>query len=984
MKVYYKEDDIYPGTYNFKDDTVGAEPDGWTVIDGAGCATTVIALLDGHRKVVQMFDESAVNRAYMTRSVTQLADQTFEMWVGKSSIVGDSCSIILWESGTRVVQLLLSNDDLRYLPNGGPWGNIKVDFIVADELFHLRIVLDDTANTFDCYVNGLLEGNNLGYENNSVTSANLIQFSTETAPSTDYKFYVDAIGLSSDTNYNIGDNRNDDYHYYNREQLTDIIQYPTIISHNNMYGLCSVVLRDFEGGLFSTWDSKDSTEFVIEDESDNKLFRGYLINKIFGYKQLELFLGGLGIKLEWEPFYRDYVLETGKVRIVPATSVLTMYDDLDENGAYTDAGEDFAWPVDYWIFDQSVGLLLIDSTKTLDSKTWECSAISQTNGTLVDAGVNPLDDPNDDDTYHITETKPWDAFITPVMTAAGGDEVPTTKILNKIVINYLIHYKHGVQLGHTGKIYLKIRDSDNEWVIIREKSLVGHSAAWLSLSGNFPILRTSAELAKFLTTDNGNWDECLELKLEVIYSGGPTASVEIKLDFLTVEIHYEAYAIAPIMEAITDSTASTITCSGIAKWDETGLSVNDDFKIGQNTVQIVEDIGAASGLAIVVMGQEISGGGTETLRPDGDDTTEWANSGGGTHTQDVDEIVVEPNAGDGNNIYSSTDGAEDIFTMETHAMGGNNVVKKIELWTYANPDSVLNVARAYFHTTSTGWSTDKYPLTSTYGSYSWKKVTWDNLSLDQADLDSLKIKYLYEEVLNPVGHVHIDLFYIVITYGVYNPFTKFIARAFRGTHCIDALNAVCELEGAIWCEDYVNNRIKVIAPGSFESSDIVLTDGLRGGVTYEDICNQVRRVDVFGSVNNADYPIHEFAEDITVSGFRSIQIINERIMTSGDAKEIADAQLALLKDKRPSIRIPLIGTYPELQLGTTVNLTFVRPTIGAADYPIRMIERSEFGIAGILTVVYCGLGETPDDEKIGMTIRKIGYIANRAMSDRLI
>ena len=107
-------------------------------------------------------------------------------------------------------------------------------------------------------------------------------------------------------------------------------------------------------------------------------------------------------------------------------------------------------------------------------------------------------------------------------------------------------------------------------------------------------------------------------------------------------------------------------------------------------------------------------------------------------------------------------------------------------------------------------------------------------------------------------------------------------------------------------------------------------------------------------------------------------------MTSGDAKEIADAQLTRLKTKRPSLRIPLIGTYPNLQLGRTIKITFVRPTIAAADYPIRMIERSKFGKDGIKTVIYVGLGESPADEKIGMAIRKIGLIANRAMSDRLI
>jgi len=92
----------------------------------------------------------------------------------------------------------------------------------------------------------------------------------------------------------------------------------------------------------------------------------------------------------------------------------------------------------------------------------------------------------------------------------------------------------------------------------------------------------------------------------------------------------------------------------------------------------------------------------------------------------------------------------------------------------------------------------------------------------------------------------------------------------------------------------------------------------------------------------------------------------------------------MLKVKRPSLRLSLKGAYSQLELGTTVNVTMVRPTIAAADYPIRMIERSKFGIKDIRTIIYCGLGETQVDEKIGAAIRKIGYMANKALIDKLL
>ena len=59
MKVYYKEDDIYLATHCFKDDTDGTTDTDITGITlgplggDTGMVATIIALEDGHRKVVK-------------------------------------------------------------------------------------------------------------------------------------------------------------------------------------------------------------------------------------------------------------------------------------------------------------------------------------------------------------------------------------------------------------------------------------------------------------------------------------------------------------------------------------------------------------------------------------------------------------------------------------------------------------------------------------------------------------------------------------------------------------------------------------------------------------------------------------------------------------------------------------------------------------------------------------------------------------------
>ena len=106
-------------------------------------------------------------------------------------------------------------------------------------------------------------------------------------------------------------------------------------------------------------------------------------------------------------------------------------------------------------------------------------------------------------------------------------------------------------------------------------------------------------------------------------------------------------------------------------------------------------------------------------------------------------------------------------------------------------------------------------------------------------------------------------------------------------------------------------------------------------------------------------------------------------MTNADAREVADDALALWRTKRPSITILLDGVNANLVLGTYVNITFARPTIAAADYKIRRIEREYSGIGGLITTVYAGLGDTKWDEKIIKEIRLANRLAHKSMTDRL-
>jgi hypothetical protein len=455
-----------------------------------------------------------------------------------------------------------------------------------------------------------------------------------------------------------------------------------------------------------------------------------------------------------------------------------------------------------------------------------------------------------------------------------------------------------------------------------------------------------------------------------------------------VEVYYYTHEIEPIMETITDSAASTITCSDVADWQTTGVKADDIFKIGQNTVQVVADIGANTNIPIAILGTDTSGSSTDIIRPNGDGgTLEWSHTdsgGDGSHYKDLDEVVVDPNAGDGNIIYTSSDDKDDIFTMpDTIVLGADEYGLSITLHAYFKKSTLIAGVHAEISTPDAGLLGEKAivgddPLL--IDSYQWGECTWENLQLDQDDLDDMLV--ILRSSIYASGTVYVDLFYLTITYGVYDPFTNYISQNFRGNHAIDALNAVCKIEGADWCEDYVNNRIILVKPTTYQSAGVSLTYADFGeNWNFEDACNQVARVDVWGK---KDYNIHEYVEDITIKNGLAKQITDERVLTAETARAMAQAEYDKYHDKAPSITLVLFETYPNIQLGRQVNLTFTNPDIDHGDYPVRMIQRKRFGIDGIMTIVTLGLGQSKWDENIVNAIKKAAYMANKAITDKLL
>ena len=307
---------------------------------------------------------------------------------------------------------------------------------------------------------------------------------------------------------------------------------------------------------------------------------------------------------------------------------------------------------------------------------------------------------------------------------------------------------------------------------------------------------------------------------------------------------------------------------------------------------------------------------------------------------------------------------------------------KLDASTYTNdptPDNIAKIRLDYLEVTVYYNSADISPIMKKINSNTAEGITCTGTTWTTTGVAVNDVFYIGENTEQILNDIASDS---GVSINIGSTLSKYIARNFKGLQCLDALNSVCQLEGLEWLEDYANNRITTIKKADFSDSGVDLTEAdYEWDWQYQDKCNQIREFHVWGS---AAYNIHAIAVDENVSGYASRQIIDDSILTMSDAQEVADTQLALMKTKRPSIRLTLNGTNPNLDLGKTVDITFVRPTIVKAAYPIRMIERGDRGIGGIKTTIYAGLGETDDIEFIGKTIRRIGCIARKTLTDRLI
>jgi hypothetical protein len=216
IQLHVAPDGHYEATYSFLKEDKGStiaewnENEGWTDTSHAGHNPTIINNIDGHHKVLQFYDSSTTkagsilhewSNSYITGAI--------ELWVRTSSTT-DITDIII-RDGTNSNSLYFRFDtdgNMKYY-DGSVYHILGT--YQTDQWYHIRFKWDLTEipwmpdeEYWNIWVDGQNIGTGLGFYGAPVAMDSLV-IQTGVS-STDYYFYVDAIGYSFDSEYEIGDN----------------------------------------------------------------------------------------------------------------------------------------------------------------------------------------------------------------------------------------------------------------------------------------------------------------------------------------------------------------------------------------------------------------------------------------------------------------------------------------------------------------------------------------------------------------------------------------------------------------------------------------------------------------------------------------------------------------------------------------------------------------------------------------------------------
>ncbi|KKK45838.1 hypothetical protein LCGC14_0485440 [marine sediment metagenome] len=226
--VIFEEIDFngnYTATFDFLNDEIGEDPVDWTIGgEPAYGDVEIISNLDSHNNVLEIHDVHVSGELVLNEQFSEgHSSGTIEFWLRTDDATKTSFFVIGDGGTSDAIYFIIGSDKFQYYNSG----MLDIGKVAEDNTwYHIRINFELTTgnymglaqNKWQVYINNKLFGPfNDNFNPTEMDRIELATFSTDFS----YYYYVDAIGYSWDSNYNIGENR------YRAITSTDTYETPT-------------------------------------------------------------------------------------------------------------------------------------------------------------------------------------------------------------------------------------------------------------------------------------------------------------------------------------------------------------------------------------------------------------------------------------------------------------------------------------------------------------------------------------------------------------------------------------------------------------------------------------------------------------------------------------------------------------------------------------------------------------------------------------
>ena len=187
----------YPGTYGFENDAEGNNPNDWSITESSG-SIHVEDAQGGHRNVLYVHSQG--DSVIAEQTFSGKSDGTIEWWWYTDNAGALPRWFNIRSEGTDIIRTYMHQGNFICY-NGGSQNTVKS--LSSNRWYHNKIVFDCNSDTYDWYIDGILEMNN-GEFCNGASGVDRVHIATWMAGTQNH--WIDAVGYSWDPNYNVGDN----------------------------------------------------------------------------------------------------------------------------------------------------------------------------------------------------------------------------------------------------------------------------------------------------------------------------------------------------------------------------------------------------------------------------------------------------------------------------------------------------------------------------------------------------------------------------------------------------------------------------------------------------------------------------------------------------------------------------------------------------------------------------------------------------------